>query len=127
MSKCRHKNVSGWFWFPELSDPWIACICDHARKDPAIHDRATCDDCGAWLSLGPSNDQPAEVQAEIRAAELACGPSPVEWPRGHRYTAHWFDDEIRGFSLAETSIQHHTDEYQAGYLARCIAEHKEKP
>lgn len=36
-----------------------------------------CLDCGAWLSLGPANDEPAEVQVEIRAADRALNnPTP---------------------------------------------------
>ena len=50
-----------------------------------------CWQCGAWLSLGPSNDSPEAVQIEIRAAEMAvgigalalleaCGWSAATWP-----------------------------------------------
>jgi hypothetical protein len=29
-----------------------------------------CNDCGAWLSLGPSNDRPEAVRIEMRLAEF---------------------------------------------------------
>lgn len=32
------------------------------------HHRVVCSDCGAWLPLGPSNDDPIQVSTEIRAA-----------------------------------------------------------
>lgn len=39
----------------------------------AACEQLRCLDCGAWLSLGPSNDEPDEVRVEIRAAGLlAC-------------------------------------------------------
>lgn len=81
-----------------------------------------CLDCGAWLSLGPANDEPEAVRVEIRAAELTtldrC--SLEQWPCGmtdqepHGWIGHKHDD---------TPIEPRAS-YWAGYLAREIATHE---
>jgi hypothetical protein len=76
--------------------------------------RETCTDCGHWLSLGPSNDEPLEVQIEIRAAELTA-------PRARTFVSDdvwsgWVAHE-RGWCPAPTIAA------LAGYLARVIATH----
>jgi hypothetical protein len=39
---------------------------------PALVEQFRCLDCGAWLSLGPSNDEPDSVKVEIAAAAQAA-------------------------------------------------------
>ena len=67
----------------------------------------------------PARDTP-ETAIEVRAAELAAEIETfdqlADW-----YLADGFDEERRGFSIAETNMQDHTAQWQAGYLARCIA------
>ena len=49
--KCEHLDVATW---------WSGL--------PVYAYVERCEDCGHWLSLGPSNDEPASVQVEIWAA-----------------------------------------------------------
>lgn len=78
-----------------------------------------CIDCGAWLSIGPSNDTPEAVQIEIRAAEIAQEVSEMtEW---------WLyvginstEDENRGYSHAKSNVGPDINDWEAGYLARVI-------
>ncbi len=83
-----------------------------------------CITCQAWLSLGPSNDEPPQVQIEMRAAEIAAEP-------GQQLTG----PEIEGWHLygGLMTVSGHvlftTDGWLgehgrwAGYLARCISTH----
>lgn len=124
MARCRHDNVEARAW-SITSRRWYDRFpsCRYADLEDAL----VCLDCGAWLSLGPANDEPEAVQIEIRAAELAA-----EWdPDGE-----WTGIE----SLGMVSEGEHTEllerdiaarvrpasdlfAYLSGYLARCIAEH----
>lgn len=61
MKRCKHKNVRR-----------LTCV---SVSTPYKCRR--CVTCGAWLSLGPSDDEPAEVRVEIRAAELATAWKPI--------------------------------------------------
>ena len=75
-----------------------------------------CVDCGALLSMGPSNDEPAEVQVEILAAECAFstttpGDEEEGW-QAHRLGRHLERGEIVP--------------YLAGWLAREIATHDDR-
>lgn len=96
--------------------------CD-GLPDPLELSWRECLDCGAWLSLGPSNDEGEAVAAEIRAAEIAadlaaegCWMSPFE---------RWgFNDEwptLRG----GYPVKIETWSQRAGYLARAIHTHSE--
>lgn len=86
---------------------------------PSGWDRMVCIACGAWLSLGPANDEPPAVKVEMRAVELArCSPYA----------------DIDGAELAgmiiwncDSAKQPDQDGEWAGYLAACIASHKEEP
>lgn len=84
-----------------------------------------CAKCGEWLSLGPSNDSPPEVQLEMRAAEIAAGLEVG----GDGFFAKWrvrFMEEVEdwGWQMYEVGWGCH-DEGRAGYLAACIAEEEE--
>ena len=61
--------------------------------------RSQCLNCGAWLSLGKSNDSPDSVRVEIAAARLAA-TDRLEW-------------------------SHLVDRGDVGFLARVIATHPE--
>ena len=86
-----------------------------------------CWECGAWLSLGPSDE--SKVALEVRAAEIAA-----DWDDD----ATWWDGflslgmcspEGQHAPLIEadiargTKFQRDLDDYLAGHLARCITEH----
>lgn len=47
-------------------------------------------DCGAWLSLGPSNDTP-EVEIEIEAARLAAFYAPQDFYGAWKYVGVFSD------------------------------------
>ena len=86
--------------------------------------RSQCTECRQWLALGASNDAPAEVEIEIRAAELAGNPMLLSQTIEFSFTEHmgWFDREVagtrfRGVTINMVSVQG----WHAGYLARLIA------
>ncbi len=90
-------------------------------------DAKRCADCGAWLPLGPSNDEPEAVKVEIRAAELAARVdeqrvrdrwqlmSDVGFDGAE--IAGWIENKYDSEKLPEQFGEH------AGYLARCIVTH----
>ena len=78
----------------------------------------TCATCGAWLPLGPSNDDDERVKVEMRAARIGSEPP---WGVVPDVTC----DEIDGWrSFDHLSCDPNPGHY-AGYLARCIATHTE--
>ncbi len=111
----------------------MAVRCKHPRASRALVTRRAgnglhathnvCPWCGTWLSLGPANDEPAAVKLEIRAAELAVVLATLDGILDWQFAPNEWDDERRGWSMAETNMQQHTDAWQSGYLARCIATH----
>lgn len=115
--RCKHEKATGWFWVPERPDPWTECMCN-ASTDPRIHDRVICDDCGAWLSLSPSNDEPEAVRVEMRAAELAAALD-----NGLIISTN--SDECVGWRMGDNRMLEANFGYRAGYLARAICEHKD--
>jgi hypothetical protein len=101
-----------------------------------------CLDCGAWLSLGPANDDDDRVKVELRAAELAADMRLGVGIGGHRpdhctgeHCWHYYADEgecdgpccycERDYMLVlpESVAQGRDYECQTGYLAACIADH----
>lgn len=78
-----------------------------------------CGVCGAWMSLGPANDDDPRVAVEVRAAEIAIlsverrASAPIEWCS----IQEWF-----GLDAADDI----GEGYLAGHLARTIAAHDEK-
>lgn len=111
------------------------CPPGKCKHDPADHVRilnATllgcpitlrCDSCGHWLPLGPSDETEPRVAVEIRAAELSarkgfgsfsnCGAGCERCG----FLAHRSDTS--GTPICKR------DQFDAGYLARCILEHGE--
>ena len=118
----------------QFEDDDLLC---RARVGGVIVEQFRCLDCGAWLSLGPANDEPAKVQVEIRAAELAAEWKPVGgivpcststervgwllWPHEAPRTI----DESAGWLASQ--IQNHRMDGQnvagAEHAARVIATH----
>ena len=136
--RCKHENVTGWMWREtgkHLRDIGITHQWAHAFVQPGRadhHHRVTCDDCHAWLPLGPSRDTPA-TEIEVRAAAIAAvhvGAPFVKGGIGFNVScmpyAEWCGFEHAGYADIGGAI---TDrvmrDYDAGYLARCIVEHTE--
>lgn len=67
MDECNHVGPAGCSWGQTCARGG-EFVYDGAGIERAIGER--CLYCGAWLSLGPSNDAPAEVQRELWLA--AC-------------------------------------------------------
>lgn len=81
-----------------------------------------CCRCSHYLSLGPSNDAPLEVQIEIRAAEIAAGlvDGGCEVSMFEHYGFNGIPVILRGGGRIELLLQ----PLQAGYLAKVIVEHE---
>jgi hypothetical protein len=95
-------------------------VLAHVTDGP-LYDCNICRRCNTWLSLGPSNDAPDEVQVEMRAAEIAagladggCEVSSLE--------AHGFNDTVPTLR-GGYPVLINTSQQQAGHLAACIADH----
>lgn len=107
---CRHPNVAHGIWANGTWDEWIG------GANSIASERERCLDCGAWLPLGPSNDEPAEVRVEMRAAELAARPISEASIR-----------DRQGWLVFVHNTQPGADDYSpAGYLAAAIATHDEE-
>ena len=68
--RCEHREA-----YPRIWQGWWTESAVPIPRDeiPDVADAMICAKCGAWLSLGPSNDEPEAVRIEMRAAEmLAC-------------------------------------------------------
>ena len=84
-----------------------------------------CLTCNEWLPLGPANDEPVEVQIEMRAAEIAhpeCEPGEyrnIEWA-AYELCEEYSDADDRG---QIKSFDFMDRWYQSGYLARIIHDH----
>jgi hypothetical protein len=106
--KCKHETPRGLTWDEEQG--WMT----------GGDDARICRWCSDWLSLGHSDETDPRVAVEIRAAEIAQavianGYYPT-WPGRTQ-------DEMLGWSIAETNMQHHGSDWLAGLLARVIATH----
>lgn len=88
-----------------------------------------CKRCRTWLPIGPSNDSPPEVQAEMRAAELAAVlpyahanedfNALTSFGERRGWAEHRADDRLDIVRIANLFRSE-----EAGYLARCIATHQ---
>jgi hypothetical protein len=120
--KCKHENAD--HLMP--GDRWASYRC---RPDAHVDgcgqvaqcEQFRCLDCGAWLSLGESNDEPEQVRVEMRAAELAAewGTVPPKCNDGA------FEEDCPRCGWEGWIMEHATPSpaWHAGYLARCIAMH----
>jgi hypothetical protein len=122
--KCKHENADhlmpGEWFFPYGDRPQNIVTCEQFR----------CIDCGAWLSLGHSDEHASEaVEIEIRAAELAADLDEADrlcdWTMANEsFVGLTAFEERRGWSMAESNMQNHSNAWQSGYLARVIATHE---
>lgn len=104
--RCRHENAD--HLMPgEGFGQWNVLV-----------EQFRCLDCGAWLPLGPANDDDPRVKTERRAAELAALGKPV----GVVETIGWFDCRKGTGGITDQP----DERYVAGYLARCIIDHPER-
>lgn len=120
MGRCGHKDVRCLYLHgpAEISGGlWSGCECDDHRKNA---NALVCRDCGAWLSLGPSNDTGcfAEIEAaRLLAAVYAGDDAPtMEWQTAIGCAAHDADNDPPG-SLINTHPGL-VELWHAGWLAR---------
>lgn len=96
--RCKHENACR-----------LLCV---SLVPPVEHRR--CPSCGAWLSLGESNDEPEAVKVELRGTAIAS-----EWrEQSYRPGADRFE------WCPETKSDELCDLCQAHVLAHAIAEHQ---
>jgi hypothetical protein len=122
VSKCRHKSTRHRYW---RDGAWCGVVYGvNAAEWISTNDGSVvCQDCGAWLSLGPANDDSDAVRIEIRAAELAarrgfgsfsnCGAGC------ERCGFVSFDRGTDGTPICKRS------QFDTGFLARAILDHRE--
>lgn len=84
--KCKHVDTEAIGFYKSTANPY----------------REKCWDCGAWLSLGPANDDDPRVQVELRG---------LEWSK------------LAPFDESRCTC----DGCQSRELANVIANHKEQP
>jgi hypothetical protein len=89
-----------------------------------IAQTAICCDCGAWLSLGESNDSPEAVRIEILAAAIAAKDA----------TCPHHEEDCEWCGLAQVILQHDfvqfaesLPSFPCGVLAAGRATHPEEP
>jgi hypothetical protein len=84
-----------------------------------------CIDCDAVLSMGPANDEPLAVRAEIRVVDLVVDPNDVARFSIVEWAGYWDEETysvgrcepLRSFDLTRVP-------WLAGYLARAIDFHE---
>lgn len=98
--KCKHENVTGRAW----SESYPRWYCEFAStsNDP-IADALICDDCSAWLSLGPSNDTDERVAVEIKLAAHIQEVCILWEPKDQNELIGWYVD---GFASQAISKDH---------------------
>jgi hypothetical protein len=94
------------------------------RSDMLV--RKYCERCGDWLPLGHSDEHASEaVEIEVRAAEIADDLTEADRLCDWTFGVFGDDEELRGWSVAESNIRYHSNRWLAGYLARQIVKHGE--
>jgi hypothetical protein len=114
--KCKHP------WWSYRTVNGIVCI-DHDPNDPLPADTyaAGCQACGSVMPLGRSNDELADVQIEIRAAELES-TTAFSIEENYGWREHLIAMLYRSESATDISVN---AQWSAGWLAREIATHCE--
>jgi hypothetical protein len=113
MRKCKHENADH-----PMPGECLVNWNDLGRIKAALCEQFRCIDCGAWLSLGESNDEPEQVRVEMEAARLAAHVHYDDFPDDEP------EDEWADYGWASHATD--CDVYDGtwhGYLARCIATH----
>ena len=138
--KCKHENAD--HLMP--GDSFVPDSGSGLNVEIAACEQFRCIDCGAWLPLGPSNDEPDAVKVEMRAAELAAHRHEMEHRLSSRFKTTY--GEIAGWRGEETieslrvflpdggervdrgtPLNLDSPNWRAGYLARYIVTHEETP
>ncbi len=119
---CKHKRTD------HLRGP-------HDGRHRDVVESLVCIDCEQWLSIGPSNDEPRAVQIEMAAARLAGNPESLSQRVRFDIVEHfgWSGQETTDLTVVDRYGKRRIDlavplnldspQWQAGYLARCIATH----
>lgn len=124
---CRHENALPHGWVNPSWDGYDGYWYEAPYLSSKQADAVVCQDCRAWLPLGPANDGGERVRVEIRAADLAHGVR-----NEHEFTqAEWMgwdgDEQYIMCGQHRTVWQDMSDErfvgWEAGGLARCISDH----
>lgn len=123
---CKHENAD--------HEAFLFGHYFMAKADPdeaGAGQRLICIDCGEWLSLGPSNDEPIEVAIELRAAEIAA--SGYQLHGGKLRSMHWYegcgwnaadpDPDCIGHDACDRGEPEDGPMHLAGFLARVIVRH----
>lgn len=111
---CKHENADHLM-------PGQFTMLEDGRLITALVEQFRCIDCGAWLSLGESDEHASEhVEIEIRAAHLAHGENNEHEFSGLEWCGFGGDEQayVDGVLMY---VSHHR-EWRAGYLAHCIVE-----
>ncbi len=119
--KCRHEFRSRETWIaymPGVDAKHLDHYRDGSPKYNVMIDTSNCMHCGAWLSLGPANDDDERVKVEIAAARLAIDGIDRWSATFEAYGANLFDNEPNNSAPANVGEW-------AGYLAACIVAHEE--
>lgn len=125
MKRCKHENADHLMPGDVLTPMNYAPIEEGV---PVLVEQFRCLDCGAWLPLGPSNDEPEQVKIEMRAAEIAAvlrysnkrliTLTSFAERRGLWLHAQAQRNKFWGLADGLTKYDH------AGYLARVISTHE---
>lgn len=129
MSKrCKHENAD----HLKPGDEWADMDGDFIEV--VLVEQFRCCDCGAWLSLGPSDETDERVAIEIRAAEIATNAARGVGLGGHRpnhctgeHCWHWHERDDSGpccYCGDDVGLFTTCD---VGLLAREIVTHEEMP
>lgn len=121
---CKHENAD--HLMPG------ECFVRNGFASYVLVEQFRCLDCHAYLSLGDSDEHASvAVEMEIRAAEIAADLDEADrlcdWTMSNdAFIGLTAFEERRGWSIAESNMQHHSNAWLAGYLARCIATHEDE-
>jgi hypothetical protein len=130
MMECKHENVTGYMWRPRMIGRGQIMEWSYAFAQPGNadhHHRLVCDDCGAWLPLGPAAPHTEQTRIELRAAEIAVTDHDESGLSASEFVG-WCVGNPLASHVALDGLPTTPSGYQAGYLARCIASHdKEQP
>lgn len=131
MAKCKHTGLctyeSATVFVPAIGGFHVEC--DGSSQMPG---QMRCDDCGEVVGLGESYDVDNNVQLEIRGAHLVDDylNDTGEWhglvSLGMCSPGAEHADVIERDIEEGRKCQRDLDDYYAGHLARCIAEHTEE-
>ena len=101
--RCKHENAD----HLRAGEGWA--LMDGTAMPDALCEQFRCLDCGAWLSMGPSDDEPEAVKVEIVLADRLADLHML-WEPGKAFNA---------------EVSYFVDKADDVLLARCIATHEE--